>query len=56
LRIIGSQSEDDLVKWANEQVKELHIKNFKDVALSNGQFLIKLCAAIEPRAVDWSVV
>lgn len=56
LRIIGTQSEDDLVRWANQQVGEPTIKNFKDKTLADGQFLIKLCSSIEPRAVDWNIV
>lgn len=56
LRIIGSKTEDDLIKWANEVVKDGEIKNFKDKTLADGRFLIKLCAAIEPRAVDWDLV
>ena len=54
--MIGSKKEEDLVKWANELVAEKQIKNFKDHALSDGQFLIKLVAAIEPRAVNWEIV
>lgn len=34
----------------------MKIKNFKDKALSDGVFLIKLCAGIEPRVVDWNIV
>ena len=34
----------------------MKIKNFKDQALSDGQFLIKLCAAVEPRAINWDIV
>ena len=34
----------------------MQIKNFKDKALSDGVFLIKLCGAIEPRAVNWDIV
>jgi hypothetical protein len=30
LKVIGSQTEDDLVKWANSMVEDLKIKNFKD--------------------------
>jgi len=37
-------------------VGDIQIKNFKDSALSDGVFLIKLCAAIEPRAVNWELV
>ena len=34
----------------------MQIKNFKDKALADGVFLIKLCAGIEPRAVNWDIV
>jgi hypothetical protein len=34
----------------------MQIKNFKDSTLSDGIFLTKLCAAIEPRAVNWDIV
>lgn len=44
------------MKWANELVTDMQIKNFKDSSLSNGVFLIKLCAAIEPRAVNWDIM
>jgi hypothetical protein len=56
LKLIGSKKEEDLVKWANELVAEKQIKNFKDHALADGIFLTKLCAAIEPRAVNWDFV
>lgn len=56
LKIIGSQSEDDLVKWANSMNQELQIKNLKDNSLGDGQFLLKLCSSIEPRAIDWDIV
>lgn len=56
LKIIGSQSEDDLVKWANGLIGDLQIKNLKDSSLSNGQYLLKLCSSIEPDAIDWDIV
>jgi plastin-1 len=37
-------------------VEDMKIKNFKDHALADGQFLIKLCGAIEPNAIDWDIV
>lgn len=37
-------------------VKDIQIKNFKDKVLADGRFLIKLCEAIEPRAVDQAYV
>jgi hypothetical protein len=56
LQIIGSKTEEDLVKWANECVPDQKIKNLKDQALSDGTFLIKLTSAIEPRAINWDIV
>ena len=56
LKIIGSQSDDEICNWANGMVKDMKIKNFKDPILSDGQFLMKLVAAIEPRAIDWEAV
>jgi plastin-1 len=56
LKIIGNQSEDDLVKWANSQVPDMKIKNLKDHALSDGHYLLKLCSSVEPRAIDWDIV
>jgi plastin-1 len=34
----------------------MKIKSFKDPILADGIFLIKLCASIEPRAIDWDIV
>jgi plastin-1 len=56
LKIIGSQTEDDLVKWANAKVGKLQIKSFKDASLSDSVFLINICAAIEPRIINWDIV
>ncbi len=56
LKIIGSQSEDDLVKWANTLIGDMQIKNLKDSSLSNGQYLLKLCSSIEPDAIDWDII
>ncbi len=58
LKIIGSQSEKDLVEWANKSVgkEDLAIKSFRDKKLSDGRFLIDLCASLEPRAVNWDIV
>lgn len=56
LKIIGSQSEDDLVKWANNLIGDMAIKNLKDKSLADGQYLLKLCAAIEPKAIDWDII
>ena len=56
MQIIGSQSEEDLIKWANSMASEIQVKNFKEKSLADGQFLLKLCSAIEPRAIDWEIV
>lgn len=56
LQIIGSKTEQDLIKWANEQVKDPQISNLKDKKMGDGKFLIKLCGAIEPRAINWDLV
>lgn len=37
----------------NENMK---ITTFKDKNLSSGVYLVNLCAAIEPRAIDWDIV
>ncbi len=44
--------------WANETAaKEEHkVKSFKDKSIATGQWLIDLCAGIEPRAVNWDIV
>lgn len=44
------------MKWANSLVPDMKIKNLKDKALSDGQFLIKLCAGVEPRAINYDIV
>ena len=58
MKLIGDKTEDDLVKWANETVggKHTNIANLKDKSMSDGKFLIHLCGAIEPRAVNWELV
>jgi plastin-1 len=57
LQIIGSKTEKDLITWANESVKDhAGIKDLKDKSLSDSLFLIHLCAAIEPRAVNWDII
>lgn len=56
LQVLGTKTEEDLVKWANGLVPDIKIKNFKDPVLSDGQFLMKLCAGVEPRAINWDIV
>lgn len=56
LQIIGSKSENDIIAWANSAVGDMQIANFRDKKLADGRFLIKLCASIEPRVVNWDLV
>jgi len=55
-KIIGSLSEDDLVKWANNLVADHKIKNLKDKEMSDGHYLLQVLSSIEPRAIDWDIV
>ena len=58
LKIIGGKTEEDIVKWANDTVAGKHpsIVDLKDKSLADSKFLIHLCSAIEPRAVNWDIV
>jgi hypothetical protein len=59
LSLIGDKTEDDIVAWSNELVAKdgVSIKNMKDKAgLTSCVYLIKICAAIEPRAVNPDLV
>ena len=56
LQIVGSKTEQDLIKWANSMVEKRKITGFKDKSFQDGLFLIDLCAAIEPRIIDWDIV
>jgi len=58
MQLIGNDSEKDLVEWANKMIgkEENQVKSFKDKAIKNAKFLIHLCAALEPRAVNWEIV
>jgi hypothetical protein len=56
LQIIGSKTEQDIISWANSAVGDMQIANFRDKQLADGRFLIKLCASIEPRVVNWDLV
>jgi plastin-1 len=58
LKLIGDKKEDDLVKWVNDTCggKCPAIKDFKDASLADGKVMTHVCAAIEPRAVNWDLV
>jgi len=58
LQIIGNKEDKELIAWGNscKGNEERQIKGFRDGNLKDGVFLINLCAAIEPRIVDWDLV
>lgn len=49
-----------IVQWANAQVSKAgrasKMTSFRDRSLKSGLFLIDLCYAVEPRAVNWDLV
>ncbi|PSR86305.1 Fimbrin-2 like [Actinidia chinensis var. chinensis] len=50
----------DILEWANSKVRNSgshsHMASFKDKSLSDGTFFLELLSAVEPRAVNWSLV
>ncbi|CAI9107293.1 OLC1v1006614C1 [Oldenlandia corymbosa var. corymbosa] len=50
----------DILEWANIQVKNsgsnCRMDSFKDRTLSDGIFFLELLSAVQPRAVNWSLV
>ncbi|XP_052170690.1 fimbrin-2 [Diospyros lotus] len=50
----------DILEWANSKVRNSgrqgHMSSFKDKSLSDGIFFLELLSAVEPRAVNWSLV
>jgi len=57
LKIIGSKTEKDLINWVNEAASDGEpVTGFSSQGWSSGKLLIKLCAAIEPRVVNWDLV
>jgi plastin-1 len=55
LKVIGSLTEEALMKWANGRVVT-KANNFRDKSLSNGKFLVELFGSIEPRAINPELV
>jgi hypothetical protein len=53
LQIIGSKTEQDLINWVCETEE---ITKFSDPKFKNGKLLIKLCATIEPKIINWDLV
>ncbi|XP_047309978.1 fimbrin-2-like isoform X2 [Impatiens glandulifera] len=49
-----------ILEWANSKVKttgrQSRMLSFKDKSLSDGIFFLELLSAVEPRAVNWSLV
>lgn len=64
LRHLGSGgkeiSDEDLIRWANAQVvssgKKTSIASFHDKSIASGRFLVDLCAAVSPGAVNPDLV
>jgi plastin-1 len=53
---LGSKTEKDLIAWVNEITPDTPIETFKSANLKSGVVLIKLCANIEPRIVNYDLV
>ncbi|KAI4374428.1 hypothetical protein MLD38_012424 [Melastoma candidum] len=53
-------SDGDILEWANSKVRGSGSKSrttsFKDKSLSDGTFFLELLSAVQPRAVNWSLV
>eukprot|EP00345_Euplotes_harpa_P012936 CAMPEP_0168352178 /NCGR_PEP_ID=MMETSP0213-20121227/22386_1 /TAXON_ID=151035 /ORGANISM="Euplotes harpa, Strain FSP1.4" /LENGTH=130 /DNA_ID=CAMNT_0008363319 /DNA_START=535 /DNA_END=923 /DNA_ORIENTATION=+ len=58
MQLIGNDSDQELINWANNTInkEEYKISTLKDSSLKTGRYFIELCAAIEPRAVNWDLV
>lgn len=58
LKIIGNQSEKDLLNWANSNCakSELHATSFRDSSISSGLWLINICNGIKNGCVNWEIV
>ncbi|KAK6940441.1 Calponin homology domain [Dillenia turbinata] len=50
----------DILEWANAKVRtsggQTRMDSFKDKSLSSGIFFLDLLSAVQPRAVNWSLV
>ncbi|KAL9454022.1 hypothetical protein AB3S75_009594 [Citrus x aurantiifolia] len=50
----------DILQWANAKVRisgsRSHMNSFKDKSLADGIFFLELLSAVQPRAVNWSLV
>lgn len=53
----GKRPDDkDVIKWANEKVGSMQIKDFKEKSLADGQFLVQLLSAVSKSAVDFDAI
>lgn len=55
LKLVGSMTEEALMKWANSRVTT-KANNFRDKSIGSGRFLIELFGSIESRAINWDLV
>jgi len=53
LQIIGSKTEQDLINWVCETEQ---ITAFNDSKFADGRLLVRLCATIEPKIINWELV
>mgnify|MGYP000856014092 FL=1 len=58
LKIIGNQSEKDLLDWANSLCPkaDLKVTSFRDPKISSGLWLIEICQTIQKGCVNWEIV
>ena len=58
LKIIGGQTEKDLLAWANSLCpkEELKVSSFRDKKISSGLWLIEICHSIQKGCVNWEIV
>lgn len=58
LKIIGGQSEKELLQWANQLCpkEELRVSSFRDSKISSGLWLIEICQSIQKGCVNWEIV
>ena len=53
LQIIGSKTEADLLAWVSTVEP---VTAFNDAKFADGKLLIKMCAQIEPKIINWEIV
>ena len=53
LQIIGSKTEQDLLDWVSTVDP---VTTFNDKKFADGKLLVKMCATIEPKIINWDLV